>query len=119
MKFIISFILMAVGFGVCNASVREFFMSQPDWLMIIEGSIVYVVIGFFNAIETTARLKISKYSNGDDGFFGFMSGILWPAHWVVFKPVNWLISNPIDRLLKIADERIDNRVNRLRNKDAS
>lgn len=84
-------LLTAIGFGVFNEHVREIFMNQPQWLVIVEASIAYIVIGFLNGIEVCSRVAMhegrSYIKTDPDSILGVLSGIAWPIHWSVIKPI--------------------------------
>ncbi len=86
-KLITPAVLTAIGFAFFNEHVREVFMNQPQWLVIVEASIAYIVIGFLNGVEIAARGKIKGWYSVDVNMLGVLSGIFWPAYWTVGVPV--------------------------------
>ncbi len=53
-------VLTAIGFGLFNEHVREIFMNQPDWLVIAEASIAYIVIGFLTGVDVASKMAMNK-----------------------------------------------------------
>lgn len=95
-KWITPAVLTAIGFGLFNEHVREAFMHQPQWLVIVEASIAYVVIGFLNGIDVAAKIR-AHYGRGSfvadpDGIAGTMAAIGWPIHWSIVKPLMGIYS---------------------------
>lgn len=84
-------VLTAIGFAVFNEHVREVFMNQPVWLVIVEVSIAYIVIGFLTGIDVASKMAMKKcqsYIDVDpEGILGTLSGIGWPVYWSVVKPI--------------------------------
>ena len=90
-KLITPAVLTAIGFAFFNEHVREAFTTQPGWLMIVEASIAYIVIGFLTGVDVASKLAMSRsrsYIQADpDGMAGALSGIFWPVYWTVAKPI--------------------------------
>lgn len=90
-KLITPAVLTAIGFAFFNEHVREAFTTQPGWLMIVEASIVYVVIGFLTGIEVASKMAMKNGYNyiktDPHGICGVLSGIGWPVYWSVVKPI--------------------------------
>jgi len=90
-KLITPAVLTAIGFGVFNEHVREVFMNQPEWLVIVEASIAYIVIGFLTGVDVASKIAMSKgrsYITDDpDGILGTLCGIGWPIYWGTVKPI--------------------------------
>lgn len=88
-KLITPAVLTAIGFAAFNEHVREAFMTQPNWLMIVEASVAYMIIGFLNGVDVAAKVAMHcgrSYFKDPDGIAGVFSGLLWPIDWVVVRP---------------------------------